>query len=432
MRRFVIPAVAFTLLAAAGAIAYPPATLTQTDSEITVGGLDCGTQYEIRVREWRSGAWRDTNTYYPTTTACPTPTPTPSATPTATPVPAPVANFSINPNPAVRTQTTTFTSTGTCDADPCEYHWFHGDANSTEEIDTLAVQPNLDATFVYVGPVGTRQITLKVTDSLDRTSSKTITFDLVEPSVVPTPTPTPPPTGFPDSTNTGVPGGITLTPTGAINATTNGQVIDGMNVNGNITVSAPNVTIRNTIVHGEIGNYASGSATGLLVQDSEVNCGVGGTGIWSHDMTVLRTEISNCENGMHIDDNVTVRDSYIHALAGSGAPHIDGIQGVFGPGVVIDHNTIIAYNTSTVNIYNENPPQAHDVWVTNNRLLMTDDHLSVYCPRYDIGTPNIYVNNNRIDDTNHAGLTDSCRPGSTITEFNGNVVDSTGAPIAPN
>jgi len=92
MRKLVI-VITGALLAAIAVVtiagAYPPATLTSTPNSITVDGLDCATNYEIRVREFRSGAWRDQNTYQKATQACPTPTPT--ATPTATPTVTPTA-----------------------------------------------------------------------------------------------------------------------------------------------------------------------------------------------------------------------------------------------------------------------------------------------------------------------------------------------------
>jgi len=437
MKRFVIPAIAFALLAAAGAIAYPPATLTQTDSSITVSSLDCATQYEIRVREWRSGAWRDTNTYYTTTTACPTPTPTPTATPTATPVPAPAADFSIDPNPAVRTQTTTFTSTGTCDATPCEYHWFHGDASSTDEIDTAAVQPNLDATFVYTGPVGTRTITLKVTDAQARTSSKTITFNLVEPSTPPTPTPTatatPPPGDYPDADNTGVPAGTTLTAyTGPSTITTAGTEINGKTITSPLTINAANVTVRNSRISTGTSFGIVNNSTGFLIEDSEI-VGSDGTGLLWDNYTARRVEVSGFENGCQAGDNVTLEDSWIHDLDTSNDAHTDGCQ--FSPGagnILIRHNTIepqtsgTPATTSAIIMHTGGDPQNHDVRIENNRLDGSHASVSLYCPR--ASASNIFIVDNRMRRGVYGFYTDACTIGH-VTQFSGNVDDLTGAPI---
>ena len=56
--------------------------------------------------------------------------------------------------------------------------------------------------------------------------------------------------GYPDPAynSVGVPSGTTLTPSGSITVTTAGAVIDGKDVTGDITVSANNVTIKNTRV----------------------------------------------------------------------------------------------------------------------------------------------------------------------------------------
>lgn len=91
MRRVLAVLIVAALSYAAVAVAYPGATLTSTPTTVTVGNLDCATNYEIRVREWRAGAWRDQNTYQKTTAACvtPTPTATPTATPTSTATPSP-------------------------------------------------------------------------------------------------------------------------------------------------------------------------------------------------------------------------------------------------------------------------------------------------------------------------------------------------------
>jgi hypothetical protein len=91
VRRVCVLAFAMFAAIAAVALAYPPATVTVTQNSVTLGNLECNTRYEVRVREWRSGAFRDSRTYTPTTSACavPTPTPTPSPTPTPTPSPTP-------------------------------------------------------------------------------------------------------------------------------------------------------------------------------------------------------------------------------------------------------------------------------------------------------------------------------------------------------
>lgn len=130
----------------------------------------------------------------------PTPNPTPTATPTATPTPltGPVAEFSWSPtDPVGAPVTVSFdASASDCPAGPCSYRWLHAGV----EFGT-----GMTTTFTYQG-LGTKTVTLSVTDSLGRTSSVNHSFTVtaeatptptatptVDPTV--TPTPTPPPSG---------------------------------------------------------------------------------------------------------------------------------------------------------------------------------------------------------------------------------------------
>jgi hypothetical protein len=188
MPRLVVALIALLAFAAV-AVAYPPATITDvTRDSVTIQGLECGTQYRIRIEE-RNAAntdWTSLTTHTPTTAACPTP-------------PPPTANFAVSPDPAVRTQPTVFTSTGTCAATPCTYRWFLGDASSTspaDEIEPGAAQPNAEAQFTFTNggqPAqagATRTVTLRVTDGQGREVTATKTFGLVEQSSPPPPPPT--------------------------------------------------------------------------------------------------------------------------------------------------------------------------------------------------------------------------------------------------
>lgn len=61
----------FVLGLVAVAVGYPPATFTSDEDSITVGNLDCDTNYRIRLEEYRSGAWRDHRVYERRTAGCP-------------------------------------------------------------------------------------------------------------------------------------------------------------------------------------------------------------------------------------------------------------------------------------------------------------------------------------------------------------------------
>lgn len=156
--------------------------------------------------------------------------------------------------------------------------------------------------------------------------------------------------GFPNASNTGVPSGVALTPSGPLTVTTNGAVIDALDVTGCIDVRASNVTIKNTRVRyaggcsGEVVHVSSG--TNLTVADSELDgqrrsdCG---ESIGYSNYTVIRTNMHHCTDGPRIGGNATIviRDSYIHDLSDLPGDHGDGIQCYQGTGpVTIQHNTI--------------------------------------------------------------------------------------------
>ena len=125
---------------------------------------------------------------------------------------------------------------------------------------------------------------------------------------------------------------------------------------GCIQVQAPRVVIRNSKISCNglavatfDGEY---SGTPLLIEDTEIDCqnAPGSHGIGDANVTVRRVEITACENGLDINQNIIVEDSYIHNLYNGGDSHMDGLQlaghwngSSFVDGalnVTIRHNTI--------------------------------------------------------------------------------------------
>jgi hypothetical protein len=249
------------------------------------------------------------------------------------------------------------------------------------------------------------------------------------------PAPTPPPSGFPSASTTGVPVGKTLTPSGPLNITAAGTVIDGV-VAPHVIVNAPNVTIRNSRISSSAVWLVDNNSTGLVVEDSEIvgqgSCHVG---LGSNNFTVRRTEFTACENGMDIGTtgNVIVEDNWIHDLYTGGGAHTDGIQ--IGQGA---HDLIIRRNhispqdsgapssTAAIIMWTQANPQNTRVRIENNLLDGSHASVALYAPR--MPASNIYINGNRFRRGVY-GYADSVRVPSTVTEFNGNVDDVTGAPV---
>jgi len=154
--------------------------------------------------------------------------------------------------------------------------------------------------------------------------------------------------GFPDSSNTGVPAGVTLMPSGSITISTPGAVVSGLDIHGTVYIDASNVTLQDCQITSN--SYAvvkvKSGLTGVVIQNNEIN-GVGSGNDGSHGImgsgTFLNNEIYNVENGITLTGGDTViKDNYIHNLKASGAPHYDGIQIDGGiSNVLIQHNTVI-------------------------------------------------------------------------------------------
>jgi hypothetical protein len=265
------------------------------------------------------------------------------------------------------------------------------------------------------------------------------------PSPSPTPTPSPSPGGFPDASNTGVPPGTVLTPSGGMTINTAGAVIDAREITGQVVVNASNVTIRRSRIRSNAMYVIDNSSTGLVVEDSEIiNRPVSGqnnchNGIGDSNYTVVRTEITGCENAANIGgDNVTFADNYIHDLDTTGPsyvwgndPHTDGLQ--MSPGadnIVVRHNWIDPSSGSGVTspiIMGVNGSQSN-VRIEDNYLDGRGAAYAVYANRQP--STGIFINRNQMHRAAY-GYTACVRVGITVTEFNNNRDAATGALLSP-
>jgi len=198
--------------------------------------------------------------------------------------------------------------------------------------------------------------------------------------------------GYPDARSTGVPAGTSLTPTAGFNATTSNAVYDKLDIRGTVTVTATNVTIKNSRISnvGFFGVDIEGGS--VTLQNVEIDCGgTGKKGILNGNFTAIRVNIHNCEDGVFADRDFTIKDSYIHDLATSPTAHNDGIQSIDAINVTIEHNTIYAVDTSAIWLNNNSGGQlATNVVVQNN--LLAGGGWTLYCPA-DAST-NVRILNN--------------------------------------
>jgi fibronectin type 3 domain-containing protein len=213
--------------------------------------------------------------------------------------------------------------------------------------------------------------------------------------------------GYPDATNTGVPAGTTLTPSGSITASTNGQVIDGKDVTGQIVVNAPNVTIKNSKVHtssggsGETAIILNNGATNFTLQDSEVygngsKTNAPESGVWNHynnsGAKVIRSYIHGSPDNWEGRVDL-VQDSYMIVDAEYSGAHSENIY-ICGTSATVDHSTLYNQSDETSLIFGDGICGAgNPVSVTNSLLagggwMLQPDSKGVSAP--------VTITNNRV------------------------------------
>jgi hypothetical protein len=205
---------------------------------------------------------------------------------------------------------------------------------------------------------------------------------------------------WPGPNTTGVPAGTTLANyTGPDEITAANTVIDGkiLNFPNGLLISAPNVTIKNSRINGTV-HVSDDTNNSLLIQDSEIICPHGSTGLGEAFVTVRRANIHDCENGFDDNQSINAQDSYIHGFSLTG--HDDGFQMASGHfvnhqvvsgalNITIVHNTIYGHNDDFSATKNQeadfstsgiisNPSGDTNILVQHN--LMAGGGYTIYCP----------------------------------------------------
>lgn len=195
--------------------------------------------------------------------------------------------------------------------------------------------------------------------------------------------------GYPDATNTGVPEGTNLTSSGSITASTPGQVINGKDVKGTITIAANNVTVQNTRVTVDSGSCGSKTAcgnyeikindgvTGAIIQDSELTAAPGIT--CEHDirnlgsqLQIIRSYLHGCDSNLYSVGSATMTDTYGLAKLDISSDHVENIY-FDDSSFTINHSTLFNPVEQTATIFgNSNGgtdgPCSNQLKVTNNLL----------------------------------------------------------------
>ena len=153
----------------------------------------------------------------------------------------------------------------------------------------------------------------------------------------------------PDSSSTGYTSALSdLIPSGTVDAKTDGQVIEGLYIQGTVKVNADNVIIRNCLIDGGTvpaekntpngANYAIQAHLGgknLLIEDCEIRAARSATVIGS-DFVARRCHVWGAGNdGFKAFRNVVVEDCFIEKLGIIEEAHADGLQMTQGSNVII-------------------------------------------------------------------------------------------------
>ena len=157
----------------------------------------------------------------------------------------------------------------------------------------------------------------------------------------------------PGPDNTGVPPGTELEPSGSIQVTDDGAILENLDITGEVQVLADNVTIRKVrITSGDYYpiRYFDENNTGLVVEDSEI-IGTNGdvtSAIAFRDYTARRLNIHGMADGLKADANVLIEDCWIHDLSNGEGEHNDAVQSTGGKGVTIRHNDLSGASNACV------------------------------------------------------------------------------------
>lgn len=152
------------------------------------------------------------------------------------------------------------------------------------------------------------------------------------------------PEGFPTAATTGVPAGTKLTPSTDLAIWEAGAVLDGLDIQGCLSVNAPNVVVRNSRISCDDPTLRAVSLTGapgFVMEDSEiVSDGSAEVAIGWSGYTLRRVDIHGAQDGPRLGSDVTIVDSYIHDLVRDPDVHTDAMQSTSGTNILVRHNTL--------------------------------------------------------------------------------------------
>lgn len=179
-----------------------------------------------------------------------------------------------------------------------------------------------------------------------------------------------------------------LSNVGNTNSSGASQVIEGLNIAGEVRIRHNNVILRQCRIREAaafVVECDSGLPTGVIVEDCLIDgTGAPGTTGFNPDgggggSIIRRCNITGCENGIGIgENNQLIQDNWIHDLSTGALAHTDGIQGIGGyTALTIRHNAVYSFDTSCIIQQNEGAGFS-GLLVENNLLVMSSGSACIY------------------------------------------------------
>lgn len=244
--------------------------------------------------------------------------------------------------------------------------------------------------------------------------------------------------------DTGVPDGVTLKESGPLRLVDDGAIVEGLDVDGCVSVRADDVTIRNTRIRcgtegAQLAVELKDGAKGLVIESSEID-GLGKTeiGVGWTGYTLRKVNIHGTADGARFGHGVRIEQSWIHDMARIGDLHSDALQTTSASDVVIAGNVLDPaqrgdgdldepdYNNAGLMLGSETgSKRVRDVVVAHNRFDGGNYSLNV---RGDIDASGVEIRDNVFGDSSRYGAV--IAP-STVTLGPGNVLATSGRPVEP-
>jgi hypothetical protein len=217
-------------------------------------------------------------------------------------------------------------------------------ATSAPSTSTTTAPSSTTTTSPTTKPTTTTSSTTTTKPPTTTTSSTTTTKPPTSTTTSPTSTATAPVTGYPDATNTGAKGTLTQR-VGDLEITQAGTVLQNVEIVGQLTIRADNVTLKNVKVTAKgkfwvVINYGKNLTIedATLVGDSAAQASLGNTG--SGYFTGRRINAYGAGDGIRMTSNSKMYDSYVHDLATGSDIHNDGVDLWSAVNAKLIHNRI--------------------------------------------------------------------------------------------